>query len=77
MQDTISSQKHLVLIRSMGELDKNAIAKRLGKFSRCDLSEIHGNCNSVLCTHRAFSAGASGRRKTPGSRRSRERSSSG
>ena len=39
MQDTISSQKHLVLIRSMGELDKNAIAKRLGKFSRCDLSE--------------------------------------
>jgi amino acid transporter len=34
MQDTISSQKHLVLVRSMAELDKNAIAKRLGKFSR-------------------------------------------
>lgn len=34
MQDTISSQKHLVLLRSMAELDKNAIAKRLGKFSR-------------------------------------------
>ena len=34
MQDTMSSRKHLVVIRSMGELDKNAIAKRLGKFSR-------------------------------------------
>ena len=34
MQDTVSSRKHLIVIRSMGELDKHAIAKRLGKFSR-------------------------------------------
>ena len=34
LQDTISSQKHLILLRSMAELDKHAIAKRLGKFSK-------------------------------------------
>ena len=50
MQDTISSQKHLVVIRSMGELDKNAIAKRLGKFSRY-VSQTYGRLLTVILAH--------------------------
>ena len=33
LQDAISAQKHVLILRSMAELDKHAIAQRQGKFS--------------------------------------------
>jgi amino acid transporter len=33
LQDALTAQKHLLVLRAMGDLDKHAIASRLGKFS--------------------------------------------
>ena len=34
MQDALCARKHILILRSMGDLDKHAIAHRLGKFSQ-------------------------------------------